>query len=172
MRDADVCSGGELKGLKMGNQGLVPVVVLSTPEVDVVVAFSVKCFEDSGHPQFSGVHSDGAKENHVIAVAFMGKAIEEFLGNWFIMNWVEVIVFLFIGVEGGSAKVVVVIFDDDGPFSIMGGQFVEVSNEGKPAFFSGVVQGVGGKAMSRWKRKNTWEGSNEVVFEDYLRFSN
>lgn len=39
-RDADVCSGGsELNGLKMRNQGLVPVIVLSAPEVDVVVAF-------------------------------------------------------------------------------------------------------------------------------------
>ena len=100
-----------MKGLKMGNQGLVPVIVLSTPEVDVVVAFGLKCFEDGGHPWFGGVHSDGVKENHLIAVAFMGEAVEEGPGNWFVMNQVEVIVFFFEGVEGGSAKVVVVIPD-------------------------------------------------------------
>jgi hypothetical protein len=101
---------------------------------------------------------------------FLGESVEEFLGNWFVTNRVEVFVFLFVGVEGGSAEVAMVIFDGDGPFGVMGGQFVEASNEGKPAFFGGVVQGVGGKAMTRWKRKNTWEGSDEVVFEDYLRF--
>ena len=155
----------------MRNQGLVPVIVLSTPDVNVGVAFLFKAFVHSGHPQFSGVHSSWAKENLVIAESFLGEVMEEGPVDWFVLNQIKVGVFFVEGVEQVNPKVGVLILDGNGPFGILGGQFVEAFNEGREPHLGGVVQGVG-KAMARWKRKNAGEGSHEVVFDDCLRFGN
>ena len=70
-----------MESLKICSQGLVLVIVVREPEVNVGIVLLFKMVVNGGHPWFSGVQSTRAEENFIVVEAVSREVIKNTLGT-------------------------------------------------------------------------------------------